>query len=117
MQVTVQDGVTIVRLDSSYSAFNEPHLDELQDQLLTIVKETPSIYLVLDFEETEFFGSVFFEILFRAWKRIRERRGRFALCQLRPACQEILETAKLDTLWDIYPDLDSALSTIEPVAT
>ena len=117
MHVSVQDGATIVQLDPNYSAFNEPLLDELQEKLLALVKETPSLYLVIDFEETEYFSSVFFEVLFRAWKRTRERQGRFALCNLRPACLEILETAKLDTLWDIYPDLESALQATEPVGT
>jgi anti-anti-sigma factor len=117
MHLDVQDGITIIHLDSNYSAFNEPHLDELQDRLLKTIAETPLPHIILHFGETEYFSSVFFEVLFRAWKRTREKQGRFALCSLQPGCMEILETAKLDTLWDIYPDLDAAIHSSEVVGT
>jgi len=117
MHFDVHDGITIVQLDPNYSAFNEPHLEELQDKLLKTISETPLPHIILNFEDTEYFSSIFFEVLFRAWKRIREKQGRFALCNIQPTCMELLETAKLDTLWDLYPDLDAAIHSSVAVGT
>lgn len=105
-----QGNAVVVVLDANYSAFDEAVIEETQDELLTIVEERQPPRIVLDFSETEYFSSVFFEVLFRVWKRVQERGGFFAIAGLKPACHEIMVTAKLDTLWPIYPDWQSALA-------
>lgn len=110
MEVSEKDAAVVVKLDESYSAFDEVKLNETQDRLLGLVDRHQPPVVILDFTDTEYFSSVFFEVLFRVWKRIKERDGRFALCSLRPTCHEIMQMAKLDTLWDIYPSAAEALA-------
>lgn len=109
MEIFEREGAIVVTLERSYSAFDEDLLDETQEELLALVDRQPIPFLILDFTQTEYFSSVFFEILFRVWKRIKERGGQFRLCSLQPSCQEIFEMAKLDSLWTIYPNVSNAL--------
>ena len=112
MEISSVAEVTIVYLDASYSAFAEPDIHEAEETVNDAMDAASSPHLVLDFIRTEYFGSVFFEVFFRLWKRTETRGGRFVLCQLRPDCLDILDTARLTTLWEIVPDVDAALKVI-----
>lgn len=109
MTIDQQGDVQIVRMDASYSAFREEILDEAEQAMLRAVESSPRPRIVLDFSQTDYFSSMFIEVLFRVWNRVRTRNGRFAICALQPVCREILETAKLDSIWDIYPTVDEAV--------
>lgn len=108
MEISSFPSFTVVHLDASYSAFAEPDIQETEEAINEAMDSASSGHLVLDFSRTEYFGSVFFEVLFRLWKRTEARGGRFLLCQLRPDCMDILDTARLTTLWEIVPDLEAA---------
>lgn len=113
MHIAEEDGITIVDMDPSYSAFHEAIVDETREKLLAAVDIHEKPRIILDFAETTYFGSVLFEVLFAVWNRVRKRDGRFALCSLQPACLEMIEMAKLDTLWEIYPNSGSAIAAWE----
>jgi anti-anti-sigma factor len=112
MRITKHDAATVVHMAESYSAFEEALLADTQQAILQVLDEGGPKALILDFSETEYFSSVFFEVLFRAWKRSQEMQTRFILCALTESCREILDTAKLDTLWDIEMDVDSSLRSV-----
>jgi anti-anti-sigma factor len=109
MQIETHSAITVVRLDASYSAFHELVLQEAEESILAALDQALSPHLILDFRDTQYFGSVFFETLFRLWKRVSQANGRFVLCGLKEDCLEILHTACLTNLWQISPDLCEAL--------
>lgn len=113
MKVEQVDGVTVARLDADYSALDEEHLEETQSQLFALVDRSEQPLLVLDFSQTEFFSSTFIEVIFRVWNRLNKRSGKLALAGLQPFCLDILKTAKLDTLWRIYSDVDEAVTSLK----
>jgi anti-anti-sigma factor len=116
MEISSSASLTIVHLGASYSAFAEPEIHEAEETINEAMDASPSPHLVLDFSRTEYFGSVFFEVLFRLWKRTEARGGRFVLCHLSPDCMEILDTARLTTLWEIVPDRQAAQKLIDDQA-
>ncbi|HEV3021306.1 MAG TPA: STAS domain-containing protein, partial [Pirellulales bacterium] len=65
--------------------------------------------LVVDLSRTRFIGSSFLGVLIRAWKRLRDRDGRMALCCVPANCTEVLRVSKLDSVWSIYPTRDDAV--------
>lgn len=113
MKVEQIDGVTVARLDADYSGLEEEHLNQTQQELFDLVDKGEQPLLVLDFSDTEFFSSTFIEVVFRVWNRINRRSGKLALASLQPFCLDVLKTAKLDTLWKIYPTSAQAVAGLQ----
>jgi anti-anti-sigma factor len=107
-RLETQQSVTVVSFDEGPLTLQEASLDELQEPMLNATLAEPP-WLVVDLSNVEFFGSSFIELLFRIWKRIQHRAGRFALCGLSPYCQEVLSVTNLDTLWPNYPTREQAV--------
>ena len=110
--VDAQDGVTVIHLGPEYENLDESLLDELRAAILEVAETATPPKVVLDLSHTKFFGSAFIEIMFRAWKRLESRGGKFGLSGLTPYCAEIVEVTHLDRLWKIFPDRDSAVAAL-----
>ena len=108
-----QDGVTIIEMDETYNALEEEPIEALARLLLAEVQKAPRPLLVLDFSQTVYMGSRVLEVLFRTWKRLKERKGRMVLCSVQPFCGEVLEITHLDRIWDILPDRKSAIEAVK----
>lgn len=109
-----QDGISIVEMDESYNALEEAPIDALSDLLLSIVenaKDRP--LLVLDFSKTIYMGSRVLEVLFRTWKRLKERQGKMVLYGVQPFCAEVLQITHLDRIWEIHPNREEALAAVQ----
>lgn len=102
-QVLKQPGVTIVEVDTSYDSLEEAKLDQFGKLLLSAVDQAEPPVVLLDLREAPFVGSSFLGILVRAWKRLRDRHGRLALCHVNQVCGDVLSASKLDTIWEIFP--------------
>ena len=111
--VEAQDGVTVIHLGPEYENLDESLLDELRSSILDVAETATPPKVVLDLSHTKFFGSAFIEIMFRAWKRLEGRGGKFALSGLTPYCEEIVEVTHLDRLWTVYPDRGAAVAALK----
>jgi anti-sigma B factor antagonist/stage II sporulation protein AA (anti-sigma F factor antagonist) len=108
-----QEGVTIIEMDESYNALEEEPIEALSDLLLAEVAKAPGRpLLVLDFSKTTYMGSRVLEVLFRTWKRLKERKGRMVLCSVQPFCGEVLQITHLDRIWEVKPDRASAIEAL-----
>lgn len=113
--ISREDGVTIVELDHSYDALDEKPIEALSQLLLSETDSQETPHLLLDFSETVYISSRVLEVLFRTWKRVKDRRGRMVLCSLSPFCAEVLHITHLDTIWDIDPTRQQALQRLRSV--
>lgn len=107
--ITRVDGVTIVEVDQEYDSLDERKLSELGAQLLAAVDQAEPPVLLLDLTRTTFIGSSFLGVAIRAWKRLRDRSGRLALCHVNELCREVLQASRLDTIWELFPSREEAL--------
>jgi anti-anti-sigma factor len=107
-----QDDFTVVELDRSYDALDEQPIEALTDLLLREIEARQPINLVLDFSNTEYISSRVLEVLFRSWKRVKDRRGKMILCSLSPFCAEVLHITHLDAIWQIEPSREVAIERI-----
>ncbi len=107
-----QGDVTIVELGSAYDSLDDAALDELGDVLLTTATTVEPPRLVLDLSRTDFIGSLFIELLVRAWKRVTERGGSLVLCGAQPFCEEVLWISGLNTLWESHRNRDQAFKSL-----
>ena len=85
-----ENDVTIVSLDAEYDALDQARFDQARDLLLAQTQAADPPFIVVDASRTAYMGSAFIEVLFRCWKRTRQRGGRLVLCGLQPFCAEVL---------------------------
>ena len=111
-QISQCQGITVIELGKSYDSLDERVLEEFGEILLVEATYAEPARLVLDLTRTGFIGSRFLELVIQAWKRLRQRKGRMALCALQPFCAEVIQTARLDTIWPIYPTRREAIAAL-----
>ncbi len=110
IQLSQQQGVTIIALGPSYDSLDVDALDELGSVLLTTCATVEPPLIVVDASRTSFIGSTFIEILVRAWKRLSQRGGTMVLCGVQPFCAEVMRVTRLDTLWPTCATLQEAVA-------
>jgi anti-anti-sigma factor len=66
--------------------------------------------VLLDMSSVKFFGSSYIEVLYRLWKQMESRKGRFVISGLHPYCREVLQVTNLDKIWTIVTDRDAGLT-------
>lgn len=108
-QMLSESGVTVVVVDTNYDSLDEAKLDQFSKLLLSTVDGARHPVVLLDLAQADFIGSTFLGILVRAWKRLRDRQGRLALCAVNQVCGDVLRASKLDTIWEIFPTRDAAV--------
>jgi anti-anti-sigma factor len=108
-KVYKQEGITVVEVDAEYDSLDVAKLNMFGDELLAAVAGAEPPKVLLDMHRTTFIGSNFLGLLIRAWKRLRDRKGELALCQVNEVCSEVLRASKLDMIWQVFPDRDAAV--------
>jgi stage II sporulation protein AA (anti-sigma F factor antagonist) len=68
--------------------------------------------IVLDFQQTAYYGSSALAFFVRLWKKVSTRGGRMAFCNVSPQEKEILRLTKLDSLWPICGSREEAMHTV-----
>lgn len=105
----VQD-ITVVAFGPQCKHIDEPVVEAVSREVMDVVSSASPPKVALDLTQTEFFGSSFIEVLFRAWNRLQNKPGgQMALIGLAPYCREVLEITHLDKLWPIYDSQDAAV--------
>ena len=66
--------------------------------------------LVIDMENVSYIDSSGLAVLIEAMQKVEKYGGKFALAGLQENVKPIFEIARLDQVFQIYPDVDSALS-------
>jgi anti-sigma B factor antagonist len=66
--------------------------------------------LVIDMENVSYIDSSGLAALIEAMQKIEKYGGKFALAGLQENVKPIFEIARLDQVFQIYPDVDSALA-------
>lgn len=111
-QIQLDRGVTVIAFGPEYERITEGCIPAVSDVLIRVAESDPP-RVVVDLSNTQFFASSFIESVFRLWRRLESREGgRFALAGLTPYCVEVLQAAKLDHLWKMYPTREAAVEAL-----
>ena len=86
----------------------ETDIQALQESIMSIVEQAEHINLILDFCNVRFLSSAVLGLLIRISKRIYERDGQLRLCNINPKIYEIFKITRLNKVFDIYQDIESA---------
>jgi anti-sigma B factor antagonist len=68
--------------------------------------------LLLDLGELAFIDSSGCSVLISAFKAMRARNGRLVLCALSPEVQSLIELTRLNEIFEIFPDTETAMSAL-----
>ncbi len=111
-RVETHEGLTVVIVDQVYDELDQASLERFRDLLLRVAQEAQPAEVLVDLSQLSFFGSTFLAVLIEAWKRLQKRGGRLALCGASTVVQEILQAARLHTVWKVYPTQAEALAEV-----
>ena len=102
----IRDGVRILSLCPRIDVHN---VFEVEDEMITLVKEEPA-KIVIDFSDVEYFGSNGIRILMLTRRILDEKGGKMCLACLNPFVTKILRAVDMLDIFAIESDLDSAVT-------
>lgn len=86
----------------------ERDIQALHESVMSVVEQAERINLILDFHNVRFLSSAVLGLLIRVSKKVYERQGRLRLCNIDPRIYEIFRITRLNKVFDIHKDLESA---------
>lgn len=113
-QVLREGETTVVVFGPKCKHIDELIVEQASREVMDAVSAATPPQVVLDLSMTEFFGSSFIEVLFRAWNRLQHKpNGKMALVGLGTYCREVLEITHLDKLWPMHDTRAAALDSMK----
>jgi len=82
---------------------------EVAESLRTMTAKKPK-RVVVDLTKVTYLDSSGLAVLIEGMQNVQEYGGTFALAGVQESVQHILEIARLDQVFQIFPDVDSALA-------
>jgi len=82
---------------------------EVADALRTMTAKKPK-RVVVDLTKVTYIDSSGLAVLIEGMQKVQEYGGKFAVAGVQESVQHILEIARLDQVFQIFPDVESALS-------
>ncbi len=95
-------------------SLHEPEIVHETDGLLEFINRPGDgpINLVIDLALGDYLGTAMLGAVVKLWKRVSQRGGRLALCNVSDNVIQVLRVTKLHTIWPIYSTRDQALAAI-----
>lgn len=113
IQISSEQGVTVVRLGSEFDSLYESELVNLKSVRELADTADPPLMLI-DLSNTKYFGSAFIGFLIAIANRLKERgNGRLCLCNLAPFARMALEKTKSDTILGLFDSADEAVAALQ----
>jgi anti-sigma B factor antagonist len=101
--------VTLVRfLDRKI--IDAANIQELGEELFTLVEKEKKQNLILNFTSVEFLSSAALNKLIMLDRKVKAVQGKMRLCNLRPEIYEVFVITRLNQLFDIKPNENDALA-------
>jgi anti-sigma B factor antagonist len=108
IKVTQDNGVSIVELLDE-EILDEGTISVISESLFAVVDDHAPVQLLLSFFRVKHLSSSALGTLIRLNKHIDETGGKLKLCEIKKNLYEIFSITKLNKLFDIYEDRDTAL--------
>ena len=90
----------------------EMDIQSLQASVMSVIEEAERVNLILDFCNVQFFSSAVLGLLMRISKKVYEQEGQLRLCNISPRVYEIFKITRLNKIFDIYEDVQSATESL-----
>jgi len=108
IKVTQENGISIVELLAE-EILDEGTISTISESLFAVVEDHAPVRLLLSFERVKHLSSSALGTLIRLNKRIDETGGKLRLCEIKKNLYEIFTITKLNKLFDIFEDRETAI--------
>lgn len=102
------DGVTVVSFVET-KIVNEESIQEVGDQLYSLVEDEGHKQLLLNFGNVQFLSSAALGKLINLKKKVGAAKGKLKLCCIHPDLFEVFRITRLDQVFEIYDEEQAAL--------
>lgn len=109
LRVVEVGSVTVVRFVNS-KVVDETEIQELGNELFSLVEQDKREALLLNFEDVKFLSSAALGKLIKLDKIVKSNAGKLKLANIRPEILEVFTITRLDKLFDIKGSESEALS-------
>ena len=82
---------------------------EVAESLRTMIEKKPKI-VVVDLAKVTYLDSSGLAVLIEGMQNVQKYGGKFILANVQESVQHIFDIARLDQVFQIFPDIDSALA-------
>jgi anti-sigma B factor antagonist len=104
--VTTQDEHLVVTLQGR---LDTTQADAVEKKIIEILDQNHN-YIIFDCTEMDYISSSGLRIFLIAQKRMMATAGQLKLCNLQAGIQEIFDMSGFSMIFNIFPDLESALN-------
>lgn len=111
-----EGGVVVLDIIRPVGSLSDAAVMRELDQVLNDLHSSNCRQLIIDFQQTPYFGSSLLEALRLMWNAIHKEQGQMVLCNLSEVGREIMEVSKFDHIWPIVADRGAALSQMRNLA-
>lgn len=80
------------------------------ESVMQLLDQKHAQHVVIDFHNTDYYGSTALAFFVKLWKRIRATGGRMVFCGLSEHEHEVLRLTHLDSLWPICQTREESLT-------
>ncbi|MFC1782770.1 STAS domain-containing protein [Planctomycetota bacterium] len=109
IKVSSDRGITVVALLDE-EILNKTAIDDITKSLFSLVGDKPPVRVLLSFAAVKRLSSDMLGTLLRLTKRINENHGDLKLCSIIPPLYEMFAITKVNQIFDIYHDEETALN-------
>ncbi|HGY55293.1 MAG TPA: anti-sigma factor antagonist [Caldithrix abyssi] len=109
IQVSEKEGVVILQL--SGKIMGGPEAGEINNQINNLIDEGKK-KIVIDLNDVEWMNSSGLGILIGAITTLKNNDGQLALINVSDRVENLLKITKLQTLFNMHPDLDAAIASM-----
>lgn len=112
IEVNREGPIAVVKLLDE-EILEEGIINTIAESLFSLVADNPDVKLLLNFTNVKHLSSSALGTLIRLNKRVEEQNGTLKLCELRKSLYEIFVITKLNRLFEIYDEKETALSSFD----
>ena len=104
-----RNGITLVNV-LDVSVLDRTQIDKIGDELLRLVEDLGRKKVLVNFEGVDYLSSAVLGKLIALHKRLAMKSGELKLSGIKASILEVFEITKLDKVFDIYSDEESAVA-------
>ncbi len=111
LNVTAVGDIAVVEL-ADRKILDEVNISEIGEQMNSLVADSDSPKLVVDFANVAHMSSSALGMLITLHKRIRQKEGELRLCNIQPSIYEVFVITRLNEIFEISQSRQEALESL-----
>jgi anti-sigma B factor antagonist len=100
----------IVAVLTDAKILDEEQIQSLEKAFMPLIEQNTGIRLLIDFSNVQFLTSSVLGLLIRINRKVLQSDGQLQLCGIDGKIMDIFKITRLDKVFAIYPDRQSALA-------